>query len=405
MTISVSTIEPLLPSGSDHLEDLAREVLSRSAAMKGCLHPFSQEGIIGLLRLINSYYSNLIEGNSTHPFDIERAMRDDYETDSVKRDLQIESLAHIKCQYLVEERLLAEPDADPSSPQFIRWMHKVFYEELPPSLKLAKHAETDEVLEVVGGEIRHRGIKVGSHIGPPFNSVEPLLNRFGAFYQRGHLHGITPVIAAAAAHHRLMWIHPFLDGNGRIARLYTDACFRKVPVLGYGLWNVSRGLARKKDQYMDALAWGDAKRRNDYDGRGNLSNQGLVDFCVFFLEVCLDQISYMDSLLGLDALLGRIHGYVRLRMEKVIPAPTAKHSGLKLEAAKMLQEVLLRGEMSRGNVAKASGLARAGRGILAQLLDEGLLVSSMPKGPVRLGYPVHIANYLFPDLYPSNILK
>ena len=80
-------MEPLLPTGSDELEDLAREVVSRSAAMGGQLHPRSQEGIINLLRLINSYYSNQIEGNSTHPVDIERALREDYSKDSAKRNL------------------------------------------------------------------------------------------------------------------------------------------------------------------------------------------------------------------------------------------------------------------------------------------------------------------------------
>jgi Fic family protein len=80
-----------------------------------------------------------------------------------------------------------------------------------------------------------------------------------------------------------MWIHPFLDGNGRVTRLYTDACFHKLPLSGYGLWNISRGLARRRDDYMSALTQGDAPRRNDLDGRGNLSNEGLVKFCDFFL--------------------------------------------------------------------------------------------------------------------------
>ncbi len=404
MTVNISMVEPLLPAQNDQLEDLSREVVSRSALMGGRLHPHSQGGIVELLRLVNSYYSNLIEGNSTHPFDIERAMRSDYETDSVKRDLQIESFAHIKCQQQIEERLSVEPQVDPSSPAFICWIHRVFYEELPAQLKLVKHAETDEVLEVTGGKVRQRNIKVGSHVGPPWESVEPLLDRFGTFYRRGRHHGITPLIAVAAAHHRLMWIHPFLDGNGRVTRLYTDACLRVIPLGGYGLWNLSRGLARNRDRYMKALARGDAGRRHATDGRGDLSNQGLIDFCRFFLEISLDQISYMDSLLEIDALLDRIAGYVRLRQEKVISAPTEQHSGLKLEAAKMLQAVLLRGEMTRGDVAKESGLARSGRVILAQLLDEGLLVSRMPKGPVRLGFPVHMATYLFPDLYPAHIL-
>ncbi|MDF1581596.1 MAG: Fic family protein [Desulfuromonadales bacterium] len=398
-------MEPMLPSGSGNLEDLAREVVSRSAAMGGQLHPRSQEGVANLLRLINSYYSNMIEGNSTHPVDIERAMRDDYSSDPTKRNLQIESLAHIKCQKQIYGWLQDDPGLDSSDPAVIRRIHCVFYSELPDSLKKVKHAETDEIIDVVGGELRHRDIKVGSHIGPSHATVPQFMQRFFDVYRRDRHHGVMPVIAAAAAHHRLMWIHPFLDGNGRVTRLYTDACLQSVPVLGYGLWNVSRGLARNRDRYMDALGWADAQRQGDTDGRGNLSNKGLIRFCCFFLEICLDQIDYMHQLLRLDAILERLMGYARMRAEKIIPTPTPRHTGMKPEAGKILQEVLLRGEMTRGDAASASGLGRSGRDVLAQLLDEELLVSSMPKGLVRVNFPTHISTYLFPDLYPTQMLS
>jgi Fic family protein len=397
-------MEPMLPSGSGELEDLAREVISRSAAMGGQLHPRSQEGVASLLRLINSYYSNLIEGNSTHPVDIERAMHNDYSNDSTKRNLQIESLAHIKCQNQIHAWIRKDPELDPSDPEIIYRIHRIFYDELPDALKKVKHADTDEILDVIGGEPRHRDIKVGNHIGPSHAAVPQFMQRFFEVYRQGRHHGVMPVIAAAAAHHRLMWIHPFLDGNGRATRLYTDACLQRVPVLGYGLWNASRGLARNRDGYMEALGWADVQRQGDTDGRGNLSNKGMVAFCRFFLETCLGQIDYMQQTLKLDAMLDRMMGYTRMRAEKIIPAPTARQTGMKPEAGKILQEVLLRGEMPRGDAASASGLGRSGRDVLAQLLDEELLISSMPKGPVRVNFPTHISTYLFPDLYPAQML-
>lgn len=404
MYTTITAMEPTLPSGSGELEDLAREVVSRSAAMGGQLHPRSQEGVARLLCLINSYYSNLIEGNSTHPVDIERAMRNDYSNDASKRNLQIESLAHIKCQNQIQTWLRNDPDLDPSDPEIICRFHRIFYDELPDTLKKARHAETDEIIDVAGGEFRQRDIKVGNHIGPLHTAVPQFMQRFFEAYRRGRHHGVMPVIAAAAAHHRLMWIHPFLDGNGRVTRLYTDACLQQVPVLGYGLWNVSRGLARNRDRYMEALSGADAQRQGDTDGRGNLSNKGLMTFCQFFLGTCLDQIDYMQQILKLDAMLDRMMGYARMRAEKLIPSPTARYAGIKPEAGKILQEVLLRGEMPRGDAASASGLGRSGRDVLAQLLDEGLLISSMPKGPVRLNFPTHISAYLFPDLYPAQML-
>jgi Fic family protein len=400
----ISYMEPLLPAGNPGLEDKAREIIARSAALGGQLHPISQQPVIELLRLINSYYSNLIEGHSTNPVDIERAMRHDYAADPAKRDLQLESLAHIDCQMQIEARLKQEPDLNVSSAEFIQWVHKVFYDQLPEELRKVSDEKTGAALSVAGGELRQREVQVGRHIAPVAEALPAFLERFAGFYRTGAHHGITPIIAAAAAHHRLMWIHPFLDGNGRVTRLYTDACLRVLPLPGYGLWNVSRGLARRRNDYISALTQGDATRRNDLDGRGYLSNEGLVKFCEFFLDICLDQIDFMDGLLKLDVLLDRIRGYVQLRGAKIVPEPRQGKPTLKPEAAYMLQEALLRGEVTRGDMIRVSGLAdRTGRTLLGQLLDEGLLVSDMPKGPVRLAFPTHVAGYLFPDLYPLQL--
>lgn len=398
-------MEPLLPAGASDLEDLAREVVARSAALGGLLHPVTRGTVAELLRLVNSYYSNRIEGHSTHPVDIERAMREDYSRDPAKRDLQLESLAHIHCQRELEARLDAEPGLNAAGGDFLQWLHRTFYERLPDRLREVRDEDTGEVVTVVPGELRGRQVRVGRHVGPKAEALGAFLERFASFYRTGAFHGVTPLIAAAAAHHRLMWIHPFLDGNGRVARLYTDACFRQLPLRGYGLWNVSRGLARRRADYLAALTWADAPRRNDYDGRGNLSDEGLARFCRFFLEVCLDQCAFMGEMLRLDTLLARVEGYVQGRALKALPGPTPESPALKREASHMLQEVLLRGEMARGDVLRVSGMAeRTGRDLLGQLLREGLLVSDSPKGRVRLGIPTRVAGVWFPDLYPAQVL-
>ncbi len=399
-----SEMEPLLPSGADDLEDLAREVVSRSAALGGQLHPVPRQAVVELLRLVNSYYSNLIEGHSTHPVDIERAMREDYSSDPARRNLQRESLAHINCQRAVETRLREQPDLNPAAGDFICWLHRLFYEHLPIELRRIKDEKSGEELEVVPGEIRQREVVVARHVGPSSAHLAAFLDRFATAYSPDRQHGLMPLIATAASHHRLMWIHPFLDGNGRTTRLYSDACFQRLPLRGYGLWNVSRGLARRRQDYMAHLSSADAHRQNDYDGRGNLSNRGLVRFCRFFLATCLDQIDFMHGLLQLDGLLDRLSGYVSMRGTKLIPGPRPEGQTLKPEAAYMLQEVLLRGEMSRGEIIRASGMAeRTGRMLLRQLLDEELLLSDSPKGSVRLNFSTHLAGHLFPDLYPARV--
>jgi hypothetical protein len=176
----------------------------------------------------------------------------------------------------------------------------------------------------------------------------------------------------------------------------------KVPLSGYGLWNISRGIARQRNAYISALVQADAPRQGALDGRGNLSEKGLTGFCEFFLGVCLDQIDYMGRMLGVDGPRGMIQGYVNLRKEKAIAAPSAATPPLRKEAAHMLQEALLRGEVPRGDAIRCSGMAeRTGRKLLGQLLQESLLVSDTPKGPVRLGLPASVAGYFFPGLYPE----
>jgi Fic family protein len=182
---------------------------------------------------------------------------------------------------------------------------------------------------------------VGYHEPPPQESLKSFLQRFAEFYAPEQHHGALKLVAAAAAHHRLMWIHPFLDGNGRVARLFIEAYLHRIPVHGFGLLSVSRGLARRNVDYKSARSRADARRRNDLDGRGNLSNEGLIAFCGFFLEVCLDQVNYMGDLLRLEELAERIRQYIALRVSGLIPGP-AGEKGLRKEASRMLLEALVK---------------------------------------------------------------
>ena len=395
----ISEMEPMMAEDGE-LEDLAAHILAKSSALGAQLPEATQASMRELLRIVNSYYSNMIEGNSTHPIDIERATRKDYSSDPAKRNRQIESIAHIDCQRQIEERLALDLDVAITSSDFLCWVHKIFYDQLPDELRWVKNEETGEKLEVIGGDIRTADVSVGTHVGPASTCLQAFLDRFHQSYST-RSHGVSPIIAVAASHHRLMWIHPFLDGNGRVARLYTDAAFRRI-LPGYGIWNVSRGLARNRDSYYNALSHADAPRKGDLDGRGNLSRKGMEMFCRFFLEVCADQIEYMASVLKLDGLMERIKGYVTLRTLNLAFPPTGTVIGkMRPEAAHLLQEALLRGEVPRGEVSRITGLGdRVARSLVSALLQEKLLVSPMPQGGLRLGFPIHAVEYYFPGLYP-----
>lgn len=402
MTSEIHKMTPLYPEKADELHDLALTVIQKSAALGSRQHPVTLRSLQELLRIINSYYSNLIEGHNTHPCDIVRAMQRKYDTEPAKRNLQLESVAHITVQRDMEKRLQEDPGINIAGQEFLCYIHREFYKQLPEEFLIVKDPDTGRESRVVPGGLRKEAVKVGRHIPPESGSLDDLLDRFGEFYAPDRHHGAAKLVAAASSHHRFMWIHPFLDGNGRVARLFAEAYFLRIPVLGYGLWSVSRGLARRNADYKAALTWADAPRRNDLDGRGNLSNEGLIRFCRFFLEVCLDQVEYMGDLLKLEELIQRIRHYVDMRNRSMLPGPSGEKQTLRPEASGMLQEVLIHGVSTRGDMIHASGLKeRTGRSLLGMLLEEGLLVSDTPKGEVRLGFPIHAAGWFFPELYPT----
>ncbi|MGH7794205.1 MAG: hypothetical protein ACREQ2_04780 [Candidatus Binatia bacterium] len=99
---TVTLMEPMLiAEGSRHrgeLTDLAIEVAARSSGFRRSLPDGVRTALADLMRAMNCYYSNLIEGHDTRPIDIERALKNDYSNDPRKRNLQLEAKAHIAVQ-------------------------------------------------------------------------------------------------------------------------------------------------------------------------------------------------------------------------------------------------------------------------------------------------------------------
>ena len=166
-----------------------------------------------------------------------------------------------------------------------------------------ENPDTGERIRVVPGELRDRDVKVGQHVAISPGSVPRFLASYENVFSR--LKKTDAILSSAAAHHRLLWIHPFVDGNGRVARLVSHASLLETLDMA-GIWSVARGLARNVAAYKEHLANCDLPRRNDLDGRGNLSEEALAAFSRFFLETCLDQVSFMESLVQPDRLRARI---------------------------------------------------------------------------------------------------
>ncbi len=383
-------MEPMLPTDPrSELGDLALEVVSKASALAGLVPGRVQEAIGDLVRSMNCYYSNLIEGHNTHPRDIDRALSDDYSHDVSRRALQLEARAHIEVQRLIDARL--DPKGAATKVSYLQWLHREFCSRLPEELLWVENPDTGERIKMEPGEFRTSSVQVGRHIPPSVDELPAFLRRFEEAYTPGHLSMTQRIIAVAAAHHRMLWIHPFYDGNGRVARLMSHALLLRCGV-GSSLWSVARGLARNVEKYKAGLMAADAPRRGDLDGRGALSDECLRDFTSFFLGACIDQVTFMESLLQPPELLRRMKLYV----DDEVAAGRLPRGSLAL-----LREAFLAGEMERGRAAELTGYQeRRGRQILSRLLECGLLVSQGPRAPVRLGFPLDVVERWFPRLYP-----
>jgi Fic family protein len=262
---------------------------------------------------------------------------------------------------------------------------------MPEELLWVENPDTGEKIKVISGIHREKTVKVGQHIPPLPENLDMFLKRFDEAYDAKRLSKLQRITSVAASHHRYVWIHPFLDGNGRVVRLMSYAAFKNIHV-GSELWSVARGLARQKDKYKSILQAADAPRQGDLDGRGTLSQKALVEFCEFFLKICIDQVEDMNNLLNFKVLSERM----RIHVEEMIAMKELPKGSYAL-----LREALLIGEFERGKAQEITGFKdRAAREVLYALVKKGLLLSDTPRGPVRLGFPIDVVERWFPLLYP-----
>ena len=372
-------MEPLLAKAHD---------LSRLATSLAGTH--APPELHRLLRSMNSYYSNRIEGQHTRPHEIDRALRQDFSKDAALAAKQRLAVAHIEAEIALETLYQSEAGAKALySTAAVQAIHHELFGRLPAQDHITPESET-----IAPGELRVREVSVGKHVAPAFAAVPAFLQRWSDFY--GNVRrGEAALVAMAAAHQRLGWIHPFIDGNGRVMRLHTHTL---LSALGYtgGLWSPLRAFARSKDRYYALLTDADSARRGDLDGRGNLSEQALIAWIDYVLDCCLDQTAFMAGMLDFASMKARIEACL-------VFEATVEKSGVRQESLRGLHYLFLSGEdMTRGDFKSMLGMSdRGATDALGALVKRGLLKSDSPQGKVRFGLPQHALRFLFPRLWPE----
>ncbi|WP_459080184.1 Fic family protein [Mesorhizobium sp. A623] len=344
-----------------------------------------------LVRVMNSYYSNLIEGHNTRPRDIELALAG-AEVDPERRPLVLEAMAHVEVQREVDRLYRTGELPVPTSIDFVQWLHRRFYDVMPEEFRFIQKPDGTRV-EIVPGAFRStvdHEVVVGKHHPPSSDRVLAFMEYFQMRFAGAEKQASQRIIAIASAHHRFNYVHPFPDGNGRVSRLMSHAMALRAGIGGNGLWSISRGLARglkDRSEYKLMMDLADSPRRGDRDGRGNLSEAALIRFVEWFLSVALDQVRFSATMFD----LGRLEDRIRTLVKDIVDDKRAPD---------LVAAVLRHGSLPRGDanfVLKTSD--RTARNTMSELVDRGFLKSEGPKKPVRIAFPLDYRERLFPNLF------
>ncbi len=353
------------------LEENAFDLIREAGGFTAQVHPETAPEVAKLVRSMNCYYSNLIEGHHTHPRDIDRALRSEFASRPDQRNLQLEAAAHIHVQEALDDG--RDPKASPVSREYLFWLHKELLGPLPEEFLWMESPETKKRKKVRPGDVRDGEVRVGQYLPPPASEVGDYLRGFEKTYDFGRLTKLGAVMALGETHYRLAWIHPFNDGNGRVARLMSHAMFSRLG-LGNGLWSLAQGLARRLPEYWNRLAG------------------PLDDFSEYFLGVAVDQVRFMTGLLDIGGMLQRMEAWCEAE---------AKAKRIEAGSFPVLRELWLMGSLERAKVPVVANVKeRQARQIVSRLTAAGVLQSETSRSPLRLKIPLGVVEAWFPGIYP-----
>ncbi len=397
------SMHPPVPSVQQGvIKDMVQEVIIASSTLDGRIAKETSAALGDRLRFLNSYHSNLIEGHKTSILEIEAALNKNFSGNEQKRYAQELCAAHVKTERILMQELLTSPPDNICEFDFVGKIHKMFYEQLPEQHQFTHSQGGFTRYSVTPGKMRDANVFLDSgrtSHGPDAKELPAQYDVFRRLYNPVNFHGDERLIAIAASHHRLGWLHPFRDGNGRVIRLFSGLYMAHIGINRSNLWPLSRGFSRNKQWYMTNLQSADSPSE---DGK-SFDQEFFADYCLFFLEVCLDQIRFMDSILGLNRIDARIEGYIKDRDKK-----RGAINPLDPRAGKLLKALFLQGAIPRGEARLIMGMEkqseRHARRTVSQLTKEKLVESESHRASLKIGFPTHVLRYYFPDIFDPSVL-
>ena len=388
-------LEPCMPSAGKEPAAMligAEQMIKEASRLSALADRHTLAKISALLRVTNSYYTNLIEGQRNEPVEIAQGLKQ-----HEPNELRTLALTHLYVQSDLEQKISSMTRVPLQHwgklfcADFLSDLHRRLFYGLVDDLTLR------DGFVMIPGELRSvqgREVIVGTHHAPAADSVQAMLSRLEQAYSP-FPDTVRRIIAVMACHHRLAFIHPFPDGNGRVVRLATHLQLHSLN-LAAPLWSLSRGLARRQQDYYRLLSAADEPRRGDLDSRGQLSYSALCEFIEFMIEVSLDQMRYIATALDIRHLTEAIR-------RAIAYAPLLRQSKIKQECAEALQVLFTQGAMERSVFKRFTGLGdRTATEQLSKLVEAGVVEAPTPKSrTIQAGLPLWYASELFPDLHRS----
>ncbi len=384
---------PLIPVGekgqikTDILKKAQNLCIGSAKLSSLCNEQFSQS-LEKLWLICDSYYMNGLENQDIKIEYIYSATNSHFDSNAKIKNLQSLSLSFMETKKYF--RTHASFYDNPYAKELISDIHERFYfaNNMESFLKLSSKGKT---YTMQPGVIREMDVMRRGEQSLEASLLNAVLHYFEDSYFPSLKEDIaTRLIYAICAYHRLLWMHPFLFANERIANMFLDFLFSYIRVDGGGLWSLARGIKRHKKEYMEALLKAD-KKSNVY-GRGELCEKGLEEFVCFMLDVCNEEIEF--GLKNFPKIPQRLHNYVKLSQSGFFDQdPLPKHSEL------LFEKLLVYGEFPRGEIKNLIGKQdRASTYFTKRLSELGFIYSDTPRGNLKMNFNLHLASKLFPEL-------
>ncbi|OGK28744.1 hypothetical protein A3G67_01705 [Candidatus Roizmanbacteria bacterium RIFCSPLOWO2_12_FULL_40_12] len=215
-----------------HIE-AAEEVIKHAPLLPLWEKQFKDDAVVRAV-----YHGTHIEGNQLRQ---EEAMNILLGKDVVARPRDVQEVINYRkvIEFIDDE---AKKKIDKITASLVAKLHRLIVKNILPDEQAGEYRKTQVVIKnSQTGEITFRP--------PPPVEISFLMREFIYWINKDHSDELHPVLKAGIAHHEMVRIHPYLDGNGRVARVLA------MLILLLGGYDIRRFFSLEEYYDKDALAY------------------------------------------------------------------------------------------------------------------------------------------------------